>query len=328
MDSAVFNLSMGVLAITYILLTVQKKNGLWLFSAVLFSITAAFVRYFVGIDEVRDFTPYFNSFLAVKYGTVPTELLFEPYRLAIFQLVMLFGDMDAKAQIAVIYYFHFVVVTAFFLWLAYFKEASFEAKVILFLAFYPTMAFVWIRSGMAYAAACFLFLSVTQGRARILHYMLPLIHSSVIPLVVALKIKDLTAIRKALIIAASFVVGYFVLESSYAQYIIYKLERYSETDALRTSFDLLLFHAANILVFIYLALINSWFRKNFAVMVLMGTYMAMYFVNPVMGLRVFPLVLIASLVQRIPFPRYQLLTLVISTAYLPIYFGRFDQIII
>ena len=44
MDSAVFNLSMGVLAITYILLTVQKKNGLWVFSAVLFSITAAFVR--------------------------------------------------------------------------------------------------------------------------------------------------------------------------------------------------------------------------------------------------------------------------------------------
>lgn len=328
MASSGTNLLAGLLAVMFILLTIQKKNGMWLFSAAVFTLTAAFIKYSIDIRDVKDFAPYFESFRAVKNGTVPAELLFEPYRLALFEVVLFFGNLDDLTQISIIYYFHFLVVTGFFLWLAYLKEVTFELKLILFLAFFPTMAFVWIRSGMVYVASCFLFLTVTKGKFRTLHFLLPLIHASVTPLLVAMKIKDLNPIRKGLIILVSVGVGFFILESSYVQYIIYKLERYSETSDRRTSIDLLLFHVANILTFIYLSLINSKFRKNFVVLVLMGTYMILYFVNPIVGIRVFPLVLIAGIVQRISFPRYQHLTLWVCVAYLPVYFARFDQIFI
>jgi hypothetical protein len=328
MDSLGIRMLEALLAVTFILLTIQKKNGMWLFSAVVFTLTAAFIKHSIDIRDVKDFAPYFASFRAVKNGTVPTELLVEPYRLALFKVVEFFGNTDDLSQIGLIYYFHFLVVTGFFVWLAYLKEVTFELKLVLFLAFFPTMAFVWIRSGMVYVASCVLFLNVTSRRFRVLHFLLPLIHASVTPLVVAMKIKDFSPMRKGLIILASVVAGFFILESSYVQYIIHKLDRYSETSDRRTSIDLLLFHAANILTFIYLALINSKFRKNFVVLVLMGTYILLYFVNPIVGIRVFPLVLIAGIVQRISFPRYQHLTLWVCAAYLPVYFARFDQIFI
>jgi hypothetical protein len=328
MDSLGIRLLEGLLVVTFILLTIQKRNGMWLFSAAVFTLTAALIKYSIDIRDVKDFAPYFASFRAVKDGTVPTELLIEPYRLALFKVVIFFGNTDDLTQIGLIYYFQFLVVTGFFLWLAYLKEVTFELKLVLFLAFFPTMAFVWIRSGMVYVASCVLFLTVTSGRLRVLQFLLPLIHTSVLPLLVAMKIKDFSPMRKGLIILVSVVAGFFILESSYFQYIIHKLDRYSETSDRRTSIDLLLFHAANILTFIYLALINSKFRKNFVVLVLMGAYILLYFVNPIAGIRVFPLVLIAGIVQRISFPRYQHLTLWVCAAYVPVYFARFDQIFI
>lgn len=318
----------GLLAVAYILLAVQRKNGIWLLWAVVFAVTAVIIRYSIQVDSVRDFRPYFDSFLQVKYGAISVTSVFEPYRLILFKAVLLFGKFDDLAQIGVVYYFHFLVVTGFFLWLAAYREVTFESKLILFLAFYPTMAFVWIRSGMVYVAACYMFLSITNRKWRPLQFLLPLIHVSVIPLLLVIKIKDLNPARKALIILVALAAGYFVLESSYAQYIITKLDRYSETSGNRDSIELLLFHVANILAFIYLAVINSKFRKNFAVLLLMATYLAMYAVNPVVGLRMFPLVLIASIVQRIAFPRYQVLTLLVSAAYIPVYLARFGQVVL
>jgi len=326
MDNFVPYFLQGLLAVTFILLTIQRRNGMWLFTAIVFLTTAAILRYTIDVTAVRDFAPYFNSFLSVKDGAIPMELLFEPYRLVLFEAVLGLVRVDELSQITLIYYFHFAVVTGFFVWLAYVKEVSFEVKVVLFLAFYPTIAFVWIRSGMGYVAACFLFLAVTNRKFRFTHFLLPLVHISVTPLVIVMKIKDQSAGRKALIILLAMVAAYVAVETSYIQYVLYKLDRYSDTSDQRNSIDLLLFHIANILVFAYLALINSRFRRNFAVLVLMGAYVALYFVNPVVGLRVFPLVLIASIVQRISFPRYQHLTLWISFAYLPVYFARFSQV--
>lgn len=326
MDNLISYVLQGLLAVAFILLTIQKRRGMWLFTAVVFIVTALALRLSIDLVTVRDFAPYFNSFRAVKYGAVPTELWFEPYRLVLFEIVLRFRNLDDLAQMGLIYYFHFIVVTGFFLWLAYFRAVTFEVKVILFLAFYPTMAFVWIRSGMAYVASCVLLLLVTDRKFRWTHFLLPLVHVSVTPLVVALSIKDKKLVWKALIIIVSAVVAYLALESSYIQYILYKLDRYSETSEQRTSLDLLLFHVANVLVFVYLSIINSKFRTNFAVLVLMGAYLVFYFVNPVAGLRAFPLVLIAAIAQRISFPRYQHVTLWVSCAYLPVYFARFDQV--
>jgi hypothetical protein len=318
----------GLLAVTYIFLTLQKRNGMWLVSAALFLLTATYIRYSLDVYSLHDFRPYFESFLAVKGGTYETSILFEPYRLLLFKSVLLLGNLDDKTQINIVYWFHFLIVTGFFLWLAYLKEVTFEAKLFIFLAFYPTIAFVWIRAGMAYVVSCYLFFTITNGKYRVLHFLTPLFHAGVIPLVIAMKIKDLKPARKALIILLAAIVVFLALESSYVQYLIYKLEYYSDTAGNRSSINLLLFHVANILVFVYLALINSKFRKNFAVNMLMGAYLAFYFVSPIIGLRIFPLVLIACIAQRISFPRYQLLTLLVCLAYLPIYFGRFDQILI
>ncbi|MEP2735215.1 MAG: hypothetical protein ABJP34_02870 [Erythrobacter sp.] len=328
MDSVYSIILMTLVLVSYTILLFTKKNAFWLIWAGLFVLVSILLRNEIDVTQIRDFSAYFDSFLKVKHSTIPTQLLFEPYRLIAFQVVLLFGDFGSLSQITAFYYFHFLVVTAFFLWLAFQEEVTFEVKLILFLAFYPAMAFVWIRAGMGYVATCYLLYAFASGKFRALQFAVPLFHASTIPILLVSKIKDLKLLHKTAILIVAMVAVYFIFESSYAQYLGDKVERYSDTSERRTSLNLILFQIANVLLFIYLAIINPQFRTNFVVLLLMGICVLIYFVNPVMGLRMFPFVLIASIVQRIEFPRFKLLSLIISAGYVPIYYFRFDQIFI
>lgn len=317
----------GFLAATFVALTVHKRNSAWGVLAAVFIVLSVQIRLSIPVDAVRDFAPYFDSFQEVKFGSVPRELLFEPYRLVLFKSILVFDGLDSLEQIRLTYYLHFVVVTGSFLWLAYLKDVSAQVKLILFLAFYPVMAFVWIQAGAAYVAACVLFLVIAnRSKFSLLHYVLPLMHASMAPLLVVMKVKDFRPFGKAVAIGALVVVGYLALQSSYAQHIVGTLDYYAQTADRRTSDSLLMFHSANILAFLALAAISVEFRKNFPILVLMGIYMVAYLVNPVIGARLFPLVLIACIVQRIEIPRRVPLTLLLALMYTPVYFARFDQI--
>lgn len=315
-------------ALSFVLLVIIKKDALWLVACALFVFASVAVRFSVDVDMVRDFVPYYESFLSVKYGYISPDLLIEPYRLILFQSVLAFGGESSFNQIQTIYYVHFTIVTAFFIWLAYRRDVSFEVKLVLFLAFYPAIAFVWIRAGMAYVAACFLIYTFTRGRWSALHFLLPAVHISTVPILLVTWVKNVTPVRKGLIVVFVAVLALFMLESNYANYVINKWTRYTETGSQRDSINLLLLHVFNILLFIYFAVINSKFRKNFAVLLTMGTYVVLYSFNPVIGLRIFPFVLIACIVERISFNRYRPLTLAIILCLFPVYFFRFEQILL
>jgi hypothetical protein len=141
------------LAVVYAILLVQQKSNRWLLTALAFVAISLTIRLSIDVSAVRDFRPYFDSFQQVKYGLPAPELAGEPYRYLLFRAALLFGDLPDRLQIDGIYYFHFFVVTGFFLWLAYLRDVGFEVKLILFLAFYPVFAYVWIRAGMAYVVA-------------------------------------------------------------------------------------------------------------------------------------------------------------------------------
>lgn len=319
----------GLLALAFVLMATHKRTDAWWLLAFLFTILASSVRLSISMDSVRDFEPYFRSFRQLKYGTVPQELLFEPYRLGLWKSILLLDGLDSNAQIAIAYFFHFAVVTAFFIWLAYLKGVGFEAKIILFLAFYPPMAFVWIKAGMAYVVACFLFIVISnRSKLRVLHFAPILFHASLAVFVAVMKSKDLRPVLRVIVLVAGAAAAYLLLESSYAQYVGGKLDHYAATADERTSNLLLLFQVANVLTFAALALLSEAFRRNLALWALMAICMGMYLVNPVVGVRLFPLVLIACLVQGISFPRYRHLTFWIAVAYTPVYFFRFDEIII
>jgi hypothetical protein len=326
MDSVLTTFFIGLVLALYTLLIFTRQTYIWIALALLFVVASAFLRWSVEVEGVRDFAPYFKSYMTVRYGTIPQELWFEPYRLILLQTVLLYETPDILGQITAVYYIHFAIVTAFFLWLAYQKEVSFEAKLVLFLAFYPTIAFVWLRAGMGYVAACFLMSVFAYGRWRGLQFMLPLFHASTFPILLVNKVKNLKTIQRTGIVLVAAAAVFLAVGTSYADYITYKVERYSDTSDSRSSVNLLLFHIANIFVFLYLAAINKKFRTNFSVLVLMAIYMGVYFVNPVMGLRMFPFVLIATIVERISFTRFKFLTLVVCAGYVPIYLARFDQV--
>lgn len=319
----------GLLAASFVALTVHKRNSAWGFLAAVFIVLSAVTRLSIPVDAVRDFAPYFASFQEVKLGNVPQALLFEPYRLVLFKFILLFSGLDSIEQIRLTYYLHFIAVTAFFLWLAYLKDVSAQVKLILFLAFYPVLALVWIQTGAAYVAACVLFLVVSnRSKFSFLHYLLPLIHASMTPLLVVMKVRDFRPVGKALAIGALVVVVYLAFESSYARHIAGTLDYYVQSADLRTSDSLLLFHIANILAFLGLAASSVDFRRNFPILVLMGLYMGAYQVNPVVGARLFPLVLIACIVQRIDIPRRVPVMLLLAAVYTPVYFARFDQVFV
>ena len=153
-------------------------------------------------------------------------------------------------------------------------------------------------------------------------------HVSTVPILAVTWIKNVGMGRKALIIGFGGIIVIAISDSAYASYIIAKFTRYAETGSQRDSLNLLIFHIFNIFLFIYFAVIDSKFRKNSAVISMMGIYFFLYLISPVMGLRMFPFVLIACIGQRISLRRHRSLTLVIITCLLPIYFFRFEQILL
>jgi hypothetical protein len=78
---------------------------------------------------------------------------------------------------------------------------------------------------------------------------------------------------------------------------------------------------------LYLSAINARFRNNFAILGMMGAYMLMFYFNPVVGLRVFPFVLIACVAERMQFTQYKLVSLLLIGGYVPVYLARFNQIL-
>lgn len=318
----------ALLVVTFSTLVIQKKNSARAFTAIAFVIISFLLRFSIDVDTVRDFRPYYESFLTVKYSHIPPEMLIEPYRVILFQTILLFGGEDSLVQIQAVYFIHFLCVTAFFIWLSYLKDVSFVTKLVLFIGFYPPIAFVWVRAGMAYMASCYLIYTFSQGRWRPLHFLLPFIHISTIPLLLVTMIRGFGPYKKALIILVLAPIAFLLLDSSYANYAFNKWNRYSETGAQRDSTGLFVLHMFNIFLFVYLAIINAQFRKNFLVLSMMATYIALYYFNPVMGLRVFPFVLIACIVERILFVRYGYMTLIVVLALLPVYFFRFNQILL
>lgn len=313
-------------AATFALMVFGNQKSIRYPVAALFVVVSFMLRFEIDVHAVRDFQPYFNSFRVVKYQQVPTELFFEPYRLLLFQSILLFGKFDDMAQITAVYYLHFAIVTLFFIWIAWLRDVSFEVKLILFLAFYPGIAFVWLRAGMAYMATAYIFYTVVNKKWQFLHYTTPAFHASSLPFLFIKKISNLRLFYKVIASAAFIILSYFLLETSYVQYINYKLERYADTGDLRTSTSLLIFHLANIIAFLYFAAINREFRTNFVILFLMVVYMMAYYVNPVTGLRLFPFVLIAVITERIKFTRYQWLSILVAAAYIPVYYERFNQI--
>jgi len=55
--------------------------------------------------------------------------------------------------------------------------------------------------------------------------------------------------------------------------------------------------------------------------------MLMFYFNPVVGLRVFPFVLIACVAERMQFTQYKLVSLLLIGGYVPVYLARFNQIL-
>jgi hypothetical protein len=152
-------------------------------------------------------------------------------------------------------------------------------------------------------------------------------HSSSLAFLLMMKLKQAHLQWKLAILLAVAVVLYVAVESDYVRYLIYKLERYDETSDARSSNALFVFHFINIATFLYLSAINARFRNNFAILGMMGAYMLMFYFNPVVGLRVFPFVLIACVVERMQFTQYKLVSLLLIGGYVPVYLARFNQIL-
>lgn len=313
-------------AVFYVLIVVWKRNNFAILLSTAFVFSSIFLRLNVDPQSLKDFTPYFSSFQLVKYDAVPIHLWIEPYRLLLFRSVILFGDFNDISQIKAIYYLHFAIVTLFFLWLAWLRDVAIEIKLVLFLAFYPTIAFVWLRSGMAIVVAGYLLYTFQRGRLQALHYILPMFHITTLVLLTAKKTQDMRVFSKAVVLIVTSLLFYTVFETAYGQYILNKLERYSETSDRRTSLSLLMFHAANFLTTSYLMLISTRFRRSYLIRILSGFYMLSYFLNPVIALRIFPFVLIAAIAERGSHSRYQLFSSAIACVYFVVYFARFDQI--
>jgi len=314
------------LVASYTLLVLWRRSEVLVLFSIAFVVASLLLRLEIDIQSLRDFTPYFSSFQRVKYDDIPPGLWIEPYRLLLFEFVILFGDFDDITQITAIYYIHFAIVTLFFLWLAWLRDVAFEIKLLIFLAFYPGIAFVWLRSGMAYVAAGYLLYTFSRGRTAFFHYLLPAFHSSTLVLLVATKTQDLRLIYKIVSILIVFGLIYALTDTAYGQYVLFKLDRYNSTGDLRASTSLLLFHAANLLTVLYLALVNQRFRKNYAIRVLVAIYFFSYLSNPIMALRIFPFVLIIAMADRSSHSRYPFLSIIVISVFFIVYFARFNQI--
>ncbi len=265
----------------------------------LFLIVSTLFRTVVSPELNKDYFGYFDLHNFEDPEDIFSFLFSEPYLYLIYKFFN-FIISDKKTIFTAIYWFNFSVNNVFFIWLATRLDLAIWKKMLLFVFYYFLFGFVLLRNGPVYILfACFFYYSYRNKRFNKV-WITPFMHLSAISLVVTFFHKNKYYLRifflLLIIIIPIFLLYILPLLNDLIafQNSMHKVDSYSEGMQVVSVFHKLYF----VFISAILVLTTFIYRKQVFHPILVTTsvlYYISFFVNPVLGFRFSPYVLMAVL---------------------------------
>ena len=270
-----------------------------LFFIIMFLIFATIIRILVAPELNKDYFGYFDLHNFNEPEDIVSFLFSEPYLYLIYKFFYLFTS-DKKFIFSLIYWFNFSITNIFFVWLLTRYDISVWKKVVLFTFYFFLFGFVLLRNAPVYMLfACFFYYSY-RGKFSYGILLTPFMHLSALSLIITIFNKN----------KYYFKILFFILLILLPVLIIYILPLLNNLIALQTSLskidsyseELLSFSIFHKLYFVFVSfalVITLFIYKKKAINPILITtaifYYVSFFINPILGFRFSPYVLMAIL---------------------------------
>lgn len=299
----------GMLFLFFYLGALQKNKFLQSVFVALFFIISLVTRGLVDFTSNKDFYAYYNLYRIEQPEYWWEYFTNEPYLYFLYSFFFLFFEKKMEVFEGM-YYVNYFFVTIFFIWLMKLKDVFLWKKVLFFSMYYFLFSFVLIRNGVPYMIFAYFIYLIYRGKTTKLVYLTPLMHiSSSAPMIMVFhKHKKYIFYLLLVGISALFIifVGATILNRPEFGLIAHKLDAYGKVQEETSVFHYIYFGIMSIFCFIL------WFftRKRFFNPVIITTlfvYLAGFMINPVVGFRFSPYLMMAILLMNVDGKKYKFL---------------------
>ncbi len=265
----------------------------------LFLIAAVLLRLLVNPELNKDYFGYYDLHNFEDPEDIVSFLFSEPYLYLIYKFFNFFIS-DKKTIFIFIYWWNFIITNWFFIWLATRLDLTLWKKMLLFVFYYFLFGFVLLRNGPVYILfACFFYYGYRNKKFNNV-LITPLMHLSAISLIVTFFHKKKYYL-KIFFLLLLFLIPVFLIyilpllnDLIAFQNSMHKVDSYSEGMQVVSVFHKLYF----LFISTILVITTFIYKREVVHPILLTTsvfYYISFFINPVLGFRFSPYVLMAVL---------------------------------
>jgi len=292
-----------LLFFTYYLLC---QNHIKYENKIIYSIVFIFfsigLRFIIPININKDYIGYFELYNYEKPENLFSFLTSEPYLFVLYKFFELFTSNKIYI-IECIYYFNFLISLYFYIWLAFKRDIVLWKKVVIFAFYYFLTSYVVLRNAPVYYIYSYFFYSSFRNINFRKIILSPFMHLSSVPLLLLMFYKSKNYF-KYLFLVLSICIPIFIfillpIINSIVElnYFLNKVNDYAEGMSEVSVFHKIYF------CFITGLLIITWFnikQKLFHPLIFTTffIYFITFFINPVIGFRFSPYVILALVLNN------------------------------
>ncbi|WP_188050006.1 hypothetical protein [Flavobacterium sp. GP15] len=152
----------------------SRNQSIWI---IFFVIASVVLRMLVPNNLNNDYYYYYKFDIFHKPSSLLSYLINEPYLYSVYAFCSLFIE-EKKDIFQAMYWFNFLIDTAFFIWLILRKDVEMWKKMLLFTLHYFVFGYVLLRNGPAYILFAMYFYYTFRNKKFTLVWLTPLLHIS------------------------------------------------------------------------------------------------------------------------------------------------------
>lgn len=283
------------------------------------------LRSFIDFNLNNDYFLYYKFEIFHKPTSFLSYLLNEPYLYSLYAFLTFF--IENKEDIfKSLYWFNFLVSSAFFIWLLYREDLEVWKKMLLFTLYYFLFSFVLLRNAPVYILFAIYFYYTFRDKKFNYILLTPLMHVSSLLILTTYFYKS-KKYTKVLLIAPIFIILLFIIAKPFLSTIpafdsiLSKIEIYSAGMAVIGFIHILFFLFICLLVFLGFCYYKSQMLHPI-LLTLIFFYIVTFFINPIAAHRLSPYLLFALLLypfKEIHNPKIVLIINRLTVTFFPIF---------
>ena len=265
----------------------------------LFLIFAITLRLIIAPELNKDYYGYFDLHNFENPEDTTSFLVSEPYLYFIYKFFEFYVP-EKKTIFVLIYWFNFLITNFFFIWLATRFDLSVWKKMMIFVFYYFLFGFVLLRNGPVYILFAYFFYYSFRNQKFNKILFTPFMHLSALSLIITIfhknkyYLKFFFAILFLLLPVFLIYVMPLLNDLLAFQNSMNKVDSYSQSSGVVSIFHILYFGFISLFLLITLVVYKKKTFHPILITVSLFYYIS-FFVNPVLGFRFSPYVIMAVL---------------------------------